>query len=165
VAATKLGSLGATGSKRAPHPDLNRMGGVAWSRAKERALKTVRRCALDLVSSCRTPPGPGFAVPRRWPLAAASWRIPFPYEPTPAVQGRISEVEARHGRAPSRWTGRSDGDCGLRQTDSGDPGPCSRRWTGRQAGRPCSLSHGVASSTLRTLSELRPVPNQGWPLL
>ena len=49
VAADQLGSLGRYRATTEQPPDLNRMGGTAWSKAKERARKAVRKVALDLV--------------------------------------------------------------------------------------------------------------------
>ncbi|MEB3270298.1 MAG: transcription-repair coupling factor [Synechococcus sp.] len=93
VAADQLGSLGryrATGS--AP-PELNRMGGSAWSKARERAAKAIRKVALDLVrlyaERHRTP---GYAFPPDGPWQA-ELEESFPYEPTPDQLRAIQEVK------------------------------------------------------------------------
>ncbi|MFZ9621959.1 MAG: CarD family transcriptional regulator, partial [Prochlorococcaceae cyanobacterium] len=49
VAADQLGSLGRYRATSDAPPDLNRMGGTAWSKAKERAKKAIRKVAMDLV--------------------------------------------------------------------------------------------------------------------
>jgi transcription-repair coupling factor (superfamily II helicase) len=49
VAADQLGSLGRYRATDASPPELNRMGGTAWNKAKERARKAVARVAMDLV--------------------------------------------------------------------------------------------------------------------
>jgi transcription-repair coupling factor (superfamily II helicase) len=49
VAADQLGSLGRYRATSESPPQLSRMGGAAWTKAKERAKKAVRKVALDLV--------------------------------------------------------------------------------------------------------------------
>ncbi|MEN9542297.1 MAG: transcription-repair coupling factor, partial [Cyanobacteriota bacterium] len=62
VAADQLGSLGRYRATSEQAPELNRMGGTAWSKAKERARKAVRKVALDLVKLyAERHKAPGFA--------------------------------------------------------------------------------------------------------
>ncbi|NDG01030.1 MAG: transcription-repair coupling factor, partial [Synechococcaceae bacterium WBB_32_011] len=64
VAADQLGSLGRFRASTDAPPELNRMGGIAWARAKERARKAVRKVALDLVKLyAERLESPGFAFP------------------------------------------------------------------------------------------------------
>ena len=93
VAADQLGSLGRYRASTDAPPELNRMGGVAWSKAKERALKTVRKVAIDLVKLyAERHQSPGFAFPPDGP-----WQLEledsFPYEPTPDQVKAITEVK------------------------------------------------------------------------
>jgi transcription-repair coupling factor (superfamily II helicase) len=69
VAADQLGSLGRYRASTDSPPELNRMGGVAWSKAKERARKAVRKVAMDLVKLYAQRQQAGFRLPPRWPLA------------------------------------------------------------------------------------------------
>jgi transcription-repair coupling factor (superfamily II helicase) len=48
VAADQLGSLGRYRATSESPPQLSRMGGAAWTKAKDRAKKAVRKVALDL---------------------------------------------------------------------------------------------------------------------
>ena len=93
VAADQLGSLGRYRASSDTPPELNRMGGVAWSKAKERARKAVRKVALDLVKLyAERHQSPGFAFPPDGP-----WQLEledsFPYEPTPDQLKAIVEVK------------------------------------------------------------------------
>ncbi|NBW62656.1 MAG: transcription-repair coupling factor, partial [Synechococcaceae bacterium WB4_1_0192] len=68
VAADQLGSLGRYRATTEQPPELNRMGGTAWSKAKERARKAVRKVALDLVKLyAERHKAPGFAFPADGP--------------------------------------------------------------------------------------------------
>jgi transcription-repair coupling factor (superfamily II helicase) len=93
VAADQLGSLGRYRATGSTPPELNRMGGSAWSKAKERAAKAIRKVALDLVrlyaERHRTP---GFAFPPDGPWQN-ELEDSFPYEPTPDQLKAISEVK------------------------------------------------------------------------
>ena len=93
VAADQLGSLGRYRASTDSPPELNRMGGVAWGKAKERARKAVRKVALDLVKLyAERHQSPGFAFPPDGP-----WQLEledsFPYEPTPDQLKAITEVK------------------------------------------------------------------------
>ena len=93
VAADQLGSLGRYRASTDSPPELNRMGGVAWGKAKERARKAVRKVALDLVKLyAERHQSPGFAFPPDGP-----WQLEledsFPYEPTPDQLKAIVEVK------------------------------------------------------------------------
>ena len=83
VAADQLGSLGRYRATSETPPQLNRMGGTAWNKAKERAKKAVRKVALDLVKLyAERQQAAGFAFPTDGP-----WQVEmeesFPYDPTP----------------------------------------------------------------------------------
>lgn len=93
VAADQLGSLGRFRASTDAPPELNRMGGIAWARAKERARKAVRKVALDLVKLyAERLESPGFAFPIDGP-----WQLEledsFPYEPTPDQVKAIADVK------------------------------------------------------------------------
>ena len=93
VAADQLGSLGRFRASTDAPPELNRMGGIAWARAKERARKAVRKVALDLVKLyAERLESPGFAFPADGP-----WQLEledsFPYEPTPDQVKAIADVK------------------------------------------------------------------------
>ena len=93
VAADQLGSLGRYRATGSTPPELNRMGGTAWSKAKERAAKAIRKVAHDLVKLYaerhRTP---GFPFPPDGPWQA-ELEDSFPYEPTPDQLKAIIEVK------------------------------------------------------------------------
>ena len=93
VAADQLGSLGRFRASTDAPPELNRMGGIAWARAKELARKAVRKVALDLVKLyAERLESPGFAFPVDGP-----WQLEledsFPYEPTPDQVKAIADVK------------------------------------------------------------------------
>uniref|UniRef100_UPI00333E689F transcription-repair coupling factor n=1 Tax=Synechococcus lacustris TaxID=2116544 RepID=UPI00333E689F len=93
VAADQLGSLGRFRASTDAPPELNRMGGIAWARAKERARKAVRKVALDLVklyAERLESPGFGFPVDGPWQLELED---SFPYEPTPDQVKAIADVK------------------------------------------------------------------------
>ena len=48
VAADQLGSLGRFRATSEAPPELNRMGGTAWTKAKERAQKAIRKVAMEI---------------------------------------------------------------------------------------------------------------------
>ena len=93
VAADQLGSLGRYRATSDAPPELNRMGGTAWSKAKERAQKAIRKVALDLVKLyAERHKAPGFAYPPDGP-----WQLELedscPYEPTPDQIKAIADVK------------------------------------------------------------------------
>ena len=93
VAADQLGSLGRYRASGGPPPELNRMGGTAWSKAKERARKAVRKVAVDLVKLyAQRHQTPGFAFPPDGPWQG-ELEDSFPYEPTPDQQKAIGAVK------------------------------------------------------------------------
>ncbi len=93
VAADQLGSLGRYRATADAPPDLNRMGGTAWAKAKERAGKAIRRVALDLIKLyAERHQAPGFAFPPDGPWQA-ELEDSFPYEPTPDQIKAISDVK------------------------------------------------------------------------
>ncbi len=83
VAADQLGSLGRYRANSDSPPQLSKMGGSAWVKAKERASKAVRKVALDLVKLyAERHQAPGFAYPVDGPWQT-ELEESFPYEPTP----------------------------------------------------------------------------------
>ena len=93
VAADQLGSLGRFRATTDAPPELNRMGGTAWTKAKERAQKAIRRVAMDLVKLyAERHQAPGFAFPPDGPWQN-ELEDSFPYEPTPDQLKAISEVK------------------------------------------------------------------------
>ena len=93
VAADQLGSLGRYRATGETAPDLNRMGGTAWTKAKERARKAVRKVAVDLVKLyAERHQAAGFAFPADGPWQS-ELEDSFPYEPTPDQLKAISEVK------------------------------------------------------------------------
>ena len=93
VAADQLGSLGRYRATSDAPPELNRMGGTAWSKAKERAQKAIRKVAVDLVKLyAERHKAPGFAYPPDGPWQS-ELEDSFPYEPTPDQVKAIAEVK------------------------------------------------------------------------
>ncbi len=93
VAADQLGSLGRYRSTSESPPKLNRMGGSAWQKVKERTRKLVRKVAMDLVKLyAERLQAPGYAFPPDGP-----WQIEleesFPYEPTPDQVKAVVDVK------------------------------------------------------------------------
>ncbi|MED5264488.1 MAG: transcription-repair coupling factor, partial [Cyanobacteriota bacterium] len=93
VAADQLGSLGRYRSTSESPPKLNRMGGTAWQKVKERTRKLVRKVAMDLVKLyAERLQAPGYAFPPDGP-----WQIEleesFPYEPTPDQVKAVVDVK------------------------------------------------------------------------
>jgi transcription-repair coupling factor (superfamily II helicase) len=93
VAADQLGSLGRYRASGDQAPELNRMGGTAWSKAKERARRAVRKVAMDLVKLyAERHKAPGFAYPPDGPWQS-ELEDSFPYEPTPDQVKAIADVK------------------------------------------------------------------------
>ncbi len=93
VAADQLGSLGRYRATSETPPNLNRMGGAAWTKAKERAQKSVRKVALDLVklyAERHQATGYSFPVDGPWQLELED---SFPYEPTPDQVKAVADVK------------------------------------------------------------------------
>ena len=83
VAADQLGSLGRYRATSETPPQLSKMGGAAWTKAKERARKAVRKVALDLVKLyAERQQADGFAFPVDGPWQS-EMEESFPYEATP----------------------------------------------------------------------------------
>ncbi|MEB3185442.1 MAG: transcription-repair coupling factor [Cyanobacteriota bacterium] len=116
VAADQLGSLGRYRASTDAPPELNRMGGTAWSRAKERAKKAIRRVAVDLVKLyAERHKAPGFAYPPDGPWQH-ELEDSFPYEPTPDQVKAIAEVK-RDMEQPSPMDRLVCGDVGFGKTE------------------------------------------------
>ena len=93
VAADQLGSLGRYRASSDSPPELNRMGGTAWTKAKERARKAVAKVAMDLVKLyAERHQAPGFAFPPDGPWQS-ELEDSFPYDPTPDQLRAIVEVK------------------------------------------------------------------------
>ncbi len=151
VAADQLGSLGRYRASTDNPPELNRMGGVAWSKAKERALKAVRKVALDLVKLyAERHQSPGFAFPPDGP-----WQLEledsFPYEPTPDQSKAIAEVK-RDMEKPQPMDRLVCGDVGFGKTEVA----IRAIFKAVTAGKQCALlapTTVLAQQHWRTLSE------------
>ena len=116
VAADQLGSLGRYRATTEQPPDLNKMGGTAWSKAKERAKKAVRKVALDLVKLyAERHQAAGFAYPSDGPWQG-ELEDPFPYEPTPDQIKAISDVK-RDMEQPQPMDRLVCGDVGFGKTE------------------------------------------------
>ncbi|WP_413440091.1 transcription-repair coupling factor [Synechococcus sp. MIT S1220] len=93
VAADQLGSLGRYRATTEKPPQLSKMGGTAWSKAKERTRKAVRKVALDLVKLyAQRQQANGYAFPGDGPWQG-ELEDSFPYEPTPDQLKATSEVK------------------------------------------------------------------------
>ncbi len=93
VAADQLGSLGRYRATSETPPQLSKMGGSAWSKAKERAKKAVRKVALDLVKLyAERQQANGFAFPIDGPWQR-ELEESFPYEPTPDQLKATADVK------------------------------------------------------------------------
>jgi transcription-repair coupling factor (superfamily II helicase) len=151
VAADQLGSLGRFRASTDTPPDLNRMGGVAWNKAKERARKAVRKVALDLVKLyAERHESPGFAFPVDGP-----WQLEledsFPYEPTPDQVKAISDVK-RDMETPKPMDRLVCGDVGFGKTEVA----IRAIFKAVTAGKQCALlapTTVLAQQHWRTLSE------------
>ncbi len=116
VAADQLGSLGRYRASTDAPPDLNRMGGTAWAKAKERAKKAVRKVAVDLVKLyAERHQAPGFAFPADGPWQS-ELEDSFPYEPTPDQVKAISDVK-RDMEQPQPMDRLVCGDVGFGKTE------------------------------------------------
>jgi transcription-repair coupling factor (superfamily II helicase) len=116
VAADQLGSLGRYRATSEQAPELNRMGGTAWSKAKERARKAVRKVALDLVKLyAERHKAPGFAFPADGPWQS-ELEDSFPYEPTPDQVKAIADVK-RDMEQPQPMDRLVCGDVGFGKTE------------------------------------------------
>jgi transcription-repair coupling factor (superfamily II helicase) len=116
VAADQLGSLGRYRATGEQAPELNRMGGTAWSKAKERARKAVRKVALDLVKLyAERHQSPGFGYPPDGPWQN-ELEDSFPYDPTPDQLKAIVEVK-RDMEKPQPMDRLVCGDVGFGKTE------------------------------------------------
>ena len=116
VAADQLGSLGRYRATSETPPDLNRMGGTAWSKAKERARKAVRKVALDLVKLyAERHQADGFSFPADGPWQS-ELEDSFPYEPTPDQVKAIADVK-RDMEQPQPMDRLVCGDVGFGKTE------------------------------------------------
>ncbi|MFM7264675.1 MAG: CarD family transcriptional regulator, partial [Cyanobium sp.] len=151
VAADQVGSLGryrATGEKA---PELNRMGGTAWTRAKERAAKAIRKVAMDLVKLyAERHKAAGFAFPADGPWQN-ELEDSFPYEPTPDQVRAIAEVK-RDMERPSPMDRLVCGDVGFGKTEVAIRAVFKAVTAGRQVAM-LAPTTVLAQQHWRTLSE------------
>jgi len=116
VAADQLGSLGRYRASSDTPPELNRMGGTAWAKAKERAIKAVRKVAVDLVKLyAERHQAPGFAYPADGPWQQ-ELEDSFPYDPTPDQTKAIADVK-RDMEQPQPMDRLVCGDVGFGKTE------------------------------------------------
>ncbi len=116
VAADQVGSLGRYRAIGEKAPELNRMGGTAWTRAKERAAKAIRKVAMDLVKLyAERHRAEGFPFPPDGPWQG-ELEDSFPYEPTPDQLRAISEVK-RDMERPEPMDRLVCGDVGFGKTE------------------------------------------------
>jgi transcription-repair coupling factor (superfamily II helicase) len=151
VAADQLGSLGRYRATSDQPPELNRMGGTAWSKAKERAQKAIRKVAMDLVRLyAERHQAPGFAFPADGPWQG-ELEDSFPYEPTPDQTKAISEVK-RDMERPQPMDRLVCGDVGFGKTEVA----IRAIFKAVTAGKQCALlapTTVLAQQHWRTLSE------------
>jgi len=116
VAADQLGSLGRFRGTGDSAPELNRMGGSAWNKAKERAQKAVRKVALDLVKLyAERHQVQGFCFPPDGPWQDELEQS-FPYEPTSDQLKAITDVK-RDMERPEPMDRLICGDVGFGKTE------------------------------------------------
>ena len=116
VAADQLGSLGRYRATSEKAPELNRMGGTAWTKAKERARKAVRKVAMDLVKLyAERHKANGFAYPTDGPWQS-ELEESFPYEPTPDQLKATADVK-RDMEKPEPMDRLVCGDVGFGKTE------------------------------------------------
>jgi transcription-repair coupling factor (superfamily II helicase) len=151
VAADQLGSLGRYRASSESPPELNRMGGSAWTKAKERARKAVARVAMDLVKLyAERHKAPGFAFPADGPWQN-ELEDSFPYEPTPDQIKSIAEVK-RDMEKPQPMDRLVCGDVGFGKTEVA----IRAIFKAVTAGKQCALlapTTVLAQQHWRTLSE------------
>ncbi len=151
VAADQLGSLGRYRASTDAPPELNRMGGTAWAKAKERARKAVARVAMDLVKLyAERHQAPGFAFPSDGPWQN-ELEDSFPYEPTPDQLKAIAEVK-RDMEQPQPMDRLVCGDVGFGKTEVA----IRAIFKAVTAGKQCALlapTTVLAQQHWRTLSE------------
>ncbi|MEY3768724.1 MAG: Transcription-repair-coupling factor, partial [Cyanobacteriota bacterium] len=93
-----------------------RMGGTAWTKAKERAQKAIRKVAMDLVKLyAERHQAPGFAFPPDGPWQS-ELEESFPYEPTPDQLKAIADVK-RDMEKPQPMDRLVCGDVGFGKTE------------------------------------------------
>ena len=116
VAADQLGSLGRYRASSEQPPKLNRMGGSAWNKAKERARKAVAKVAMDLVklyAERHEARGHAFATDGPW---QADLEGSFPYDPTPDQLKAIADMK-QDMEAPRPMDRLICGDVGFGKTE------------------------------------------------
>lgn len=116
VAADQLGSLGRYRATSESPPELNRMGGTSWSRAKERARKAIRKVATDLVklySERHKASGHAFPPDGPWQRELED---SFPFDPTPDQLKASGDVK-RDMERPQPMDRLVCGDVGFGKTE------------------------------------------------
>jgi transcription-repair coupling factor (superfamily II helicase) len=116
VAADQLGSLGRYRATGEGAPELNRMGGTAWQRTKERAAKAIRKVATDLLKLyAERHQISGFPFPSDGPWQQ-ELEDSFPYDPTPDQVKAIADVK-RDMERPQPMDRLVCGDVGFGKTE------------------------------------------------
>ena len=161
VAADQLGSLGRYRANSDSPPQLSKMGGSAWVKAKERASKAVRKVALDLVKLyAERHQAPGFAFPIDGPWQT-ELEDSFPYEPTPDQLKATAEVK-RDMEKSQPMDRLVCGDVGFGKTEVAIRAifKAITAGTGGDAGTDNSVGSAALAHLVRTL---RSLPDQGGP--
>ncbi|MFN9547761.1 MAG: transcription-repair coupling factor [Cyanobacteriota bacterium] len=116
VAADQLGSLGRYRATGEGVPELNRMDGMAWQRTKERAAKSIRKVATDLLKLyAERHQIAGFAFPADGPWQQ-ELEDSFPYDPTTDQLKAIVDVK-RDMERPQPMDRLVCGDVGFGKTE------------------------------------------------
>jgi transcription-repair coupling factor (superfamily II helicase) len=151
VAADQLGSLGRYRATGDGAPELNRMGGTAWLRTKERAAKSIRKIATDLLKlyAERHQIG-GFAFPPDGPWQQ-ELEDSFPYDPTPDQLKAIADVK-RDMERPQPMDRLVCGDVGFGKTEVAIRGIFKAVTAGKQVAM-LAPTTVLAQQHWRTLSE------------
>ncbi len=93
VAADQLGSLGRYRNSNSKSPKINKLGGSNWNKIKEKAKKSVKKVAIDLIklyAERSKEKGHKFPVDGPWQIELEN---SFPYELTPDQAKATSQVK------------------------------------------------------------------------
>ncbi|AAQ00045.1 MULTISPECIES: transcription-repair coupling factor [Prochlorococcus] len=94
VAADQLSSLGRYRNSSDKSPRINKLGGNTWTKAKERAKKSISRVAIDLIKLyAERSNSQGFSFPKDGPWQRELEEA-FPYEATPDQIKAVSEIKS-----------------------------------------------------------------------
>ncbi len=93
VAADQLGTLGRYRSTTEKSPKIDKLGGTSWTTAKERARKSIRKIALDLVKLyAEREKTSGYKFPKDGPWQKELEEA-FQYEPTPDQLQAVIDIK------------------------------------------------------------------------